>query len=167
MPGWHLYYARWARSERRRLAGRTWTVRAEIEPISDARRGTEQGYARLEFVRTNSTGLETKALLRDPEVARISRGLIAAGYRAAEKGLDLHRRFPGKRRALRTERERLDAILSAQKRTMVPARRRGTRLEDVMAEVGQAARWSPSNPATGCEDTAEVEPRRVNGGTGR
>ena len=143
--GWNLYYARWARSERRRLAGLTWTLRAEIEPISDARRGTEKAYAKLEFVRANSTARDTRRLLRDPQAAKVLRELVAAGYEAAG-GLGrwplLFRKFPGTRRALRAERERLDAILDAREHSgSVPAKS-GTWLEVAMAELGQG-RWIP------------------------
>jgi hypothetical protein len=142
---WHLYYARWTCSERRRFGGQTWTLRAELEPISDARRGTEKAYAKPEFVRTNSTARDTKRLLRDPEVARIFRKLVAAGYEAAGRGLGgwpfLFRKFPGTRRALRAERDRLEAILGAKERSSVPAKR-GTWLEVVLAELGQGC-WSP------------------------
>jgi hypothetical protein len=142
---WHLYYARWACSERRRLGGQTWTLRAEIEPISDARRGAEKVHAKLGFVRTNSTARDTRQLLRDPEVARISRELVGAGYEAAGRGLGvwpfLFRKVPGTRRALRAERDRLQAILGAKGHSGVTAKR-GTWLEVVLAELGQG-RWSP------------------------
>ncbi len=143
---WRLYYARWARLERRRLAGQTWTLRAEIEPICDARRGAEKVYAKLEFVRTNFTQGDTKRLLRDPEVARISRELVAVGYEAAGRGLGrwpfLFRTFPRTRGALRAERERLDAILGAKEHSGGVPAKRGAWLEVVMAELGQG-RWTP------------------------
>lgn len=143
---WHLYYARWSRSERRRLAGLTWTLRAEIEPISDARKGTERAYAKLEFVRTNSTARDTKRLLLNPEVARISRELVAVGYEAAGRGLGgwpfLFRKFPGTRRALREERERLDAVLGDKEHPRGVPAKRGSWLEVVMAEFDQG-RWLP------------------------
>lgn len=144
--GWRMYYARWARSERRRIAGLIWTLRAEIEPISDARRGAERGYAKLEFVRSNSTARDTSRLLRDPEAAKIFHELVAAGYEAAGRGLGpwpfLFRKFPGTRRALHAERERLDAILGATEHSSFAPCKRGTWLEVAMAELGHG-RWAP------------------------
>jgi hypothetical protein len=143
---WRLYYARWERRKTLRLGGSVWTARAKIEPILGKRRA--RAYASIDFVRAWPTATERRALARDPRFMALASGLQEAGYErlmdTLERSPHLHRHIAATSKAIKVERERLDAVLGEQSPTSggEPLRLRG--FAAAIEEFGRGDDWRPA-----------------------